>query len=121
MPWCITRAVGGPPHAPSEGICPLAPPDPRERGGGAKLGSSHGAFGLAWTRTGSFVSFNSTNMRKVANYRARCRDSPRVRSVGRQPPSEVMCPLAPPGPRVLECVREEPNRTVAASRSVLFG
>ena len=66
MPWCITRAVGGPPHAPSEGSCPLAPPDPRERGGGAKLGSSHGAFGLAWTRTGGFVSFNSTNVRKVA-------------------------------------------------------
>ena len=181
MPWFLTRAVGGLPPAPSEGTCPLAPPRPRERGGGvksdgsrhtlaclgshwwfrvfcsheraissqlrlrcrgssrvrsvgchprhrrasalwhlptfatrergggAKLGSSHGAFGLAWTRTGGFVSFNSTNVRKVANYRARCRDSPRVRSVGRHPRhrrARVLWHL----PTLASVVREEPNR-----------
>ena len=134
MPWFLTRAVGGLPPAPSEGTCPLAPPrprergggaksdgsrhnlaclgsrwwfrvfcsheraissqlrlryrgasrvrlvvrltrhrracalwhlsDPRERGGGAKSGGSHGAFGLVWTRIGGFVSFNSRKVKK---------------------------------------------------------
>ena len=113
-----TRAVGGPPPAPSEGKCPLAPPRPRERGGGVKSdGSRHtlACLGSHWW----FRVFCSHERAISSQLRLRCRGASRVRLVVRHTRHRRAVALwhLP----ALASVGEEPNQAVATEHSGLLG
>ena len=118
MLWFLTRAVSGLPPAPSEGKCPLAPPRPRERGGGVKSdGSRHtlACLGSHWW----FRVFCSHERAINSQLRLRCRGASRVRLVVRHTRHQRAVALwhLP----ALASVGEEPNQAVATEHSGLLG
>ena len=72
MAWLLVCPVGKAPPVPSEGSCPLAPPRPRERGGGVKSDGSWHALACLGSRWW-FRVFCSHERAISSQLRLRCR------------------------------------------------